>query len=41
MSYEVMYLVFGIVFLVGACAYWWVTRTFADSDKTYEPSNLR
>jgi len=39
MSYEVMYILFGAVFLFGAGAYWWVTRFFTDSSKTYEPSN--
>jgi len=39
MSYELMYVVFGIVFLFGAVAYWWVTRVFTDSGKTYESSN--
>jgi hypothetical protein len=39
LSYELMYVVFGTTFLVGVCAYWWVTRLFADSSKTYESSN--
>ena len=39
LSYEIMYVVFGVTFLVGVGAYWWVTRIFTDSSKTYEPSN--
>lgn len=41
MSYEAMYVIFGVIFLFGVAGYWWVTRLFTDPARTYEPSNAR
>lgn len=39
MGYVTMYVVFSVLFFLGATAYWVVTRIFRDESLTYEATS--